>query len=175
MHVNGGAGGKGISPYEANAKATKRGVRPGNATLASSRYVCWWRFHISSEHRHLSRTPPPRPRAACYPFTLARVPANLPRVPIGILLIHTASRLTRVEECGCRRACTHGQASLIRRQIPRDAEYREYNRLCKTERFCGQQYEAERSELRNAPEMIERGQIKYALQCLRLCFHFSPL
>lgn len=26
--------------HEANTKATKRGVRSGNATLASSRYVC---------------------------------------------------------------------------------------------------------------------------------------
>jgi len=38
MHVN-GAGGKGAR-YEVNTKATKRGARPGNAIVASSRYVC---------------------------------------------------------------------------------------------------------------------------------------
>lgn len=50
-----GVGEKG-APRGANTKATKRDARPGNATLASSRYVCRWRFHISPGH-HLSRTP----------------------------------------------------------------------------------------------------------------------
>lgn len=102
-------GGKGRH-HEANTKATKRGVRPGNATLASSRYVCWWRFHISSEH-HLSRTPPyrvlpPSPSPTVTPSSTStgelassayRHPANTHRIRyVGereCRLVHIDSRL----------------------------------------------------------------------------------
>lgn len=66
------------------------------------------------------------PRSSLLPLR-PRVPTNLPRVPIGILLIHTASWRTRVDERGCARR----QSSLIRRQPLHDAE-RPNNSPCKS-------------------------------------------
>lgn len=66
------------------------------------------------------------PRSSLLPLR-PRVPTNLLRVLIGILLIHTASRCTRVDE----RGCTRRQSSLICRQPPHDAE-RPSNSPCKS-------------------------------------------
>jgi len=63
--ADGKVGRKGVPRSEYEGDKT-RCARPGNATLASSRYVCWWRFHISSGYSTFSEYPAVS-RAACYP------------------------------------------------------------------------------------------------------------
>lgn len=54
---------------------------------------------------------PNTPHRPCAALRL-RVPANLPRVPIGILLIHTASRRPRLDERGCTHTYTRLASSV---------------------------------------------------------------